>query len=185
MQSLAKDDRVAIDGKLDEACWQKRAVKLKLQNLPGEADGKSPDTFVHFTEDQDNFYVAFQCREPEQRLIEQTSKRAKDDLGIWSDNSVEVFLNPKGNRTDYYQIMSTPQVPSVISSAKRSGRHSMGIKHGTAMLNSKSDFLRECGLWKWRFPKSPCPESKAVISVSISAGRVQSGTDSIMCWAPL
>lgn len=62
MQSLAKDDRVAIDGKLDEACWQKRAVKLKLQNLPGEADGKSPDTFVHFTEDQDNFYVAFQCR---------------------------------------------------------------------------------------------------------------------------
>ena len=157
MQSLAKDDRIAIDGKLDEACWQKRAVKLKLQNLPGEADGKSPDTFVHFTEDQDNFYVAFQCREPEQRLIEQTSKRAKDDLGIWSDNSVEVFLNPKGNRTDYYQIMINSAGSISDQFCKKIGASFDGNKTWDSNAEFKIGF--SAGMWtlEMAIPKKSMP----------------------------
>ena len=157
MQSLAKDDRIAIDGKLDEACWQKRAVKLKLQNIPGEADGKSPDTFVHFTEDQDNFYVAFQCREPEQRLIEQTSKRAKDDMGIWSDNSVEVFLNPKGNRTDYYQIMINSAGSISDQFCKKIGASFDGNKTWDSNAEFKIGF--SAGMWtlEMAIPKKSMP----------------------------
>lgn len=48
--------------------------------------------------------VRFDCKEP---YLEQLStvKRGKDDPDIWKDDSVEVFLNPSGDRRDYIQII--------------------------------------------------------------------------------
>jgi len=63
----------AIDGKLDEDCWQAslaanapgtRTVITRFRNLTGRI-WPSQETVVHCLHDDDNLYVAFRCGEPE------------------------------------------------------------------------------------------------------------------------
>ncbi|MBO4492156.1 MAG: DUF4838 domain-containing protein [Lentisphaeria bacterium] len=104
LKELAEGGRITVDGKLDEPGW-KSAAKLKLQALNREVNGSYPDTFVRVTEDKENLYVAFECREPDHTILEKTPVRKHDDLEIWSDNTLEVFLNPAGEKAKYYQIL--------------------------------------------------------------------------------
>jgi len=104
LNPLADDEGIMIDGKLDEPGW-KNAVRLKLQALNREVNGIYPDTLVRVTEDKENLYIAFECREPDHTILEKTPVRKHDDMEIWCDNTLEVFLNPAGEKAKYYQIM--------------------------------------------------------------------------------
>ena len=104
LKKLAEGSGITVDGKLDESDWQS-AAKLKMQALNREVNGSYPDTFVRVTEDKENLYVAFECREPDHTILEKTPVRKHDDLEIWSDNTLEVFLNPAGEKAKYYQIL--------------------------------------------------------------------------------
>ena len=104
LKELTEGESITLDGKLDESGW-KSAAKLKLQALNREVNGSYPDTFVRVTEDKENLYVAFECREPDHTILEKTPVRKHDDLEIWSDNTLELFLNPAGTKSKYYQIL--------------------------------------------------------------------------------
>ena len=104
LDKLPEGSGIAIDGKLDEPFW-KNAAKQKLQALNREVNGSYPDTFVRVTEDKENLYISFECREPDHTILEKTPVRKHDDLEIWSDNTLEVFLNPAGEKAKYYQIL--------------------------------------------------------------------------------
>ncbi|NLF93567.1 MAG: DUF4838 domain-containing protein [Oligosphaeraceae bacterium] len=52
----------------------------------------------------DNLVIFFDCQEP---LFADTVAKVRqhDDRDIWRDNSVEIFLNPSGDRKRYYQLI--------------------------------------------------------------------------------
>lgn len=66
---------------------------------------KAPvSTVVSISEDKENFIFTFDCEEP--ALKDQVAvKRPEDSGDIWRDAGIELFLNPTGDRKNYYQII--------------------------------------------------------------------------------
>ena len=54
--------------------------------------------------DKDYFYFGFFCQEPETDRIT-VAKRRHDDTLLWQDNCVELYLDTRGDRKEYYQII--------------------------------------------------------------------------------
>ena len=61
-------------------------------------------TGVKFAVDKENLVVTFRCEEP--RLADLLAvKRKHDDIEVWKDNGIELFLNPSCDRKTFYQII--------------------------------------------------------------------------------
>lgn len=93
-----------VDGKLDDECWQK-AQSFRLTTLNGHEAPKETATDIHLTADEENFYIAVKCLEPNMDLMKQPN-RHRDDDNFYTDDYVEVFLipglDPRGN---VFQLM--------------------------------------------------------------------------------
>ena len=90
-----------IEGDLSDPCW-------KAEDAVGGfalADGSGlPEraTSVWAASDADSLYLAFRCqKKPGDKLKKTVTKR---DGTVWADDDVEVFLNPQGDRGNYYQF---------------------------------------------------------------------------------
>ncbi len=93
--------QIIIDGKLDDSAW-KQSGQIYLSPYKGEKSKLR--TTVSALRDDKYLYLAFDCEEPEMsKLI--ASKRQHNDSSIWRDSEVEIFLNPSGDRKNYYQWM--------------------------------------------------------------------------------
>lgn len=91
---------ITIDGNMNEDAW-KNAAHIKLQYDP-EGDPVSVDTTAYVTYDSNNLYVAFKCEEPETNKIKESV--VQRDGPTFYDDSVEIFVAPTANRTDYYHL---------------------------------------------------------------------------------
>ena len=93
-----------IDGDLGDACWRDEKAYLGTFRL-----GLSPTPAAHRREawacyDSANLYFALKLqREPGVEL--RGLIKENDDPQIWEDDEVEVFLDPFGSGTTYYQII--------------------------------------------------------------------------------
>ena len=91
-----------IDGRLTEACWDAgRAVTgfalADGTGLPERA------TWAWAAHDDDHLYFAFRGeKKPGDTLRKEITER---DGPVWTDDAVEVFLNPRGDREEYYQFV--------------------------------------------------------------------------------
>ena len=88
-----------VDGALDDACWQHAAW-----TAPFVAIGGSPvkvATRVMACWDTGNLYVAFICPEPLMKGL--ADRIARHEVGLF-DESIELFLNPSGDRYSYLQL---------------------------------------------------------------------------------
>jgi hypothetical protein len=102
LQAVAAEGEIVIDGNFDEAIWSETAV---VPMVPLEsADDPAVKTAVRAAWTKDNIYLAIDCEEPK---IDSLSlvERERDDRRIWEDASVEIFLNPSGDRKNYFQII--------------------------------------------------------------------------------
>ncbi len=90
-----------VDGKLDDACWNKAARTSPFVSGGGT---KAPQTAVAFIcQDEDNLYVGFRFSSPGGPY---KSKAIGRDTGrAWAEESVEIFLDVDHDHKDYYQIM--------------------------------------------------------------------------------
>lgn len=99
------DTPPAIDGDISDAVWQKSAdlgpfVCINPLSMPEERT----DAFVLW--DDDNIYVAFDCRESQMdKLVAVRSGRDAEDS--WEDDCVEVFIAPRGPEEPYYHFILT------------------------------------------------------------------------------
>ena len=93
--------KITIDGKLDDSGW-KKAPSVWLRNRKGERAEVSTQVFM--LRDKDHFYFAFRCEEPETAKLV-AAARKHDDHELWEDNCVEVYLDTRADRKEYYQIM--------------------------------------------------------------------------------
>lgn len=63
-------------------------------------------TKVIFNYDQDNFYFAFICEEPN---IEKLKNEIRENsLKVWNDDSVEIMIDADNNKADYYHFLFNP-----------------------------------------------------------------------------
>ncbi len=99
-------DRIVVDGKLEEFDWQ------KTEAITGfiATDGKTmadPQTLVKILYDEDNIYLAVEAMESEPGKM--TINKKERDESVWSDSSVEFFINAAGMNDKYVQLVINPK----------------------------------------------------------------------------
>jgi hypothetical protein len=93
----------AIDGRLDEICWQEAnwVGGFDLVNFSG-APKFSTKVLVAY--DEFNLYVAFLCYD-DMNHLSQDLQLGRDDW-VWKDDCVEVFMDVNHDHRDYYHIIT-------------------------------------------------------------------------------
>lgn len=105
IQTVGPDGPPLIDGKLDDAVWQ-RAEHLGPFRVPNiyRKDKLQAPTTAQAAWDDDHLYVAFTCREPS---VERMSRRKTEpDAGVWNDDCVEVFISAGEDTFPYRHFMA-------------------------------------------------------------------------------
>lgn len=94
---------VTPDGKLDETVWQS-CPKYKLDQ--SDSGKITNPTTVQLAYDANNLYVAFICHESNMKdIANQWTHDEERDNSIWTDDCVEIFLDPWGARKQFYQVI--------------------------------------------------------------------------------
>ena len=97
------NEKITIDGKLDEPIWKKAAP---VWMLPRTKEKTEVHTRVRMLADKDYFYVGIECDEPRtDKML--CAKRQPDESAMWQDNLVELFFASKPSDDFLYQIMLT------------------------------------------------------------------------------
>lgn len=92
---------ISIDGKLDEADWQ-RAVEAPLKNTLTREEVPLKST-VKFLWDDTYLYAAFFCEDPDA-----WATYTEEDDPLWEEEVVELFIDPDGNGFNYYELEINP-----------------------------------------------------------------------------
>ena len=92
----------AVDGKLDEACWQ------NADKIGGFVDYLSntvleQPTFVAAACDEKHLYLAYVCLQRNTSSL--VAECRKHDGPVWRDDSVEFFVTPPASSETFYQII--------------------------------------------------------------------------------
>lgn len=93
----------ALDGDLSDPAWQQAEPLTDFrQSNTGERPTDQTEVRLLYTDDA--LYVAFTCHEstPEKQIIKLTER----DSAVWTDDSVEVFINTDGLGYPYYHLIS-------------------------------------------------------------------------------
>ncbi len=123
VKSVPAGQKVVLDGKLDDAAWK---LSKKIFLVPyRDSKGRKVLTSVAGLSDGKNLYFGFDCAEPLMSKIVAT-KRKPDDSSIWRDSEVEIFLNPSGDRKNYYQWMINAVGSMVDIKCKKIGTGNTG-----------------------------------------------------------
>jgi len=95
---------VNLDAGLNAEAWT-NATPYPLTGLNGTTT--TANTKVRALFDDKNLYLGFECDEPEvdnMKLME-----GKRDGDIWSDDCVEMFIDPWATRSKYFHLMAVPK----------------------------------------------------------------------------
>jgi Domain of unknown function (DUF4838)/Carbohydrate family 9 binding domain-like len=122
IKKVPEGEKITIDGKLNDSAWKKSAQVYLSPYLGGTSKIR---TVVSALKDDKYLYFAFDCEEPEiSRII--ATKRQYNDSGIWRDSEVELFLNPSGDRKNYYQWMINAAGSMTDIKCKKNGSGNSG-----------------------------------------------------------
>jgi len=101
------EKELKIDGKLDEAVWQKPALvdDIFITYNPTDGEVLPKKTKVWLAYDPDNLYFAFYCYDEEPDKIK-TSITKRDNL--FNDDWVGLGLDPLGNSQCLYELFINP-----------------------------------------------------------------------------
>ena len=73
---------------------------------------KKPQTDISVqtvvTKDDKNLYITFRCEEPEMKKLLFSRDKAAAKKNVWKEALFEIFLNPSGDRVNFYQIAIHP-----------------------------------------------------------------------------
>lgn len=91
----------AIDGSLDDPCWQAAAVLGSFVELDASRLS-APATEARVCWDAANLYVGVRCDEPNIKALK-VQMKARDDA-VWRDDCIELFIDTNHDRTSYYHF---------------------------------------------------------------------------------
>jgi hypothetical protein len=118
VREIAPNQKTKIDASTDDSAWQ-NSDKVFLSKLD---KNKTPPvkTSVRALRDKENLYFIFECEEPDMDKVV-AEKYEQDDKSILKNSSVEIFLNPAGDRKKYYQIIVSPSGSLMDIAAEKIG----------------------------------------------------------------
>ena len=103
---------ISLDGRLDDPGWQE-ASKIKLEGV------STQETIVYIGYDDKRLLFGFKCFESQMDKLK-TSEIERDGK-LWTDDSVEIFLNPGNPKNSfYYHFMINSAAVKYDSVVKRS-----------------------------------------------------------------
>jgi hypothetical protein len=91
-----------IDGQITDVCWQKATHIANFLSIKGDAFA-TEQSEVYTCYDQDNLYVAFKCYDSQMNKI--SAVKTVRDSDVWTDDCVDVFLDPDLSRRYFYQLI--------------------------------------------------------------------------------
>ncbi len=95
-----RSERIEIDGRLSESDWLRAPVTDAFIDIEGEARPRPRFmTTVRMIWDDTSLYIAAELEEP--HVWGTLTKR---DSVIFHDNDFEVFIDPDGDRNEYYEL---------------------------------------------------------------------------------
>jgi Carbohydrate family 9 binding domain-like len=110
VNKLAKNDKITIDGKLDEPAWKAATSTGPFVDVgTGNANTTFPvNATAKLTWDDTTLYIGFEVEDPD--VIGGFPKDAKDPH-LWTKDTVEIMVDPDGDgdNQDYYEIQVNPQ----------------------------------------------------------------------------
>jgi predicted esterase len=100
---VIKDAQPVIDGVLDDPAWQTAMVFDAFKPADGQAPKGNARMLV--TQDDQNLYIAIESFEDAKDLSSLIAKvKEHDGANMWSDDEVELFIDPSNQRKSFYQI---------------------------------------------------------------------------------
>lgn len=178
------EEAINIDGKADEKDWEKCEKLYLIPFGKNTSDLKNAHTMVRALKDEKNLYCFFECEEPDMKNISSTP-RTCDDREIWKDSSVEIFLNPSGDRKRYYHI---------ILNASGSIADIAGVKEGASQnldwkWNSNAKTAVQRGEKSWTaeiaIPLESLPGFRQdKFPANFNRNRVITGKSDLFTWSP-
>jgi len=105
---------VKLDGLLDEADWAAADTGEFVEIGMGRLDAP---TRVKLLYDDKNLYASFECEEPLIEKLKATLKSHGRDSGVYSQDCVEVFIDPLGNADRYYHFICSALPNSTFDGA--------------------------------------------------------------------
>lgn len=101
-----------LDGRLDDEVWSRAPVHtgfarpLHASN-PGEIP-ESEQTFFQVAASDEALLFAVRMNEPEMHLLKPYEVPGLFDAAMWMHDDIEIFLDPVGDRMEYYQFAVDP-----------------------------------------------------------------------------
>jgi hypothetical protein len=98
----------AIDGVIDDECWR-HSIQLSPFLLNHGSGVAVEQTLARLAWDEDNIYISLECYESvldpvlQQQAAFKATEKAHDG-NIWSDDTIELFLQPPQQRDVYYHL---------------------------------------------------------------------------------
>ena len=90
-----------IDGSLDDECWKSAERLSGFVKLGGSIEAAEPTSF-QAAYDNENLYIAVECREPDIAKI--VAKCTQHDEPVFGDDCIEIFIDPRHDHADYFQF---------------------------------------------------------------------------------
>ena len=158
---------IQIDGKLDEAAWQKALPVWLYPSM--KIAGVEVHTRVKMLFDKENFYVGIECDEPHtDKMI--CGKRADDDIEMWRDNLAELLFSSGPRDEFYYQIMLTSAgnfCDLRCEKLRLDTKWNSGLEYKCSVVPGK------CWIAEVRIPRNSMPEIKdGTFAANFSRGRI-------------
>ncbi|MFC1526837.1 carbohydrate-binding family 9-like protein [Candidatus Latescibacterota bacterium] len=92
-----------IDGHLDEFSWELAPQISQFERILNHYDGVQHPTRARMLWDDGHFYFAFSCQDPDIWAIFD-----QEDDQMWSEEVVEVFIDPDGDARNYLELEVNP-----------------------------------------------------------------------------
>ncbi len=99
--------KITLDGKLNEAAWQQAPNSPPLVELNGKKVSKKLQTTFKVLYTDDGVYFGIRSNEPKIKQLK-TDAPAVLDAAVWINDDIEVFIDPIGDKVEYYQFGTTP-----------------------------------------------------------------------------
>lgn len=150
------NDKITIDGKLDEAAWKSASRSNRFKDLVSGGETYL-DTRAAVLWDEHNLYVAYWIEEPDV-----TATHTRRDAYIYEDNDVELFIAGKDGYYEF-EVNSFGTIYEVLffwlDAYQKNGYHKLpefkrdtaGVKvfNGVGYKHPRGSRL---GFWNWDMP---------------------------------
>lgn len=118
--ALPSGDAIAIDGKLDDAAWQTGEWSSGFTMLDNPAKPAPVQTRFKVRHDASNVYIGAELDEPQ--IADMKAAATERDGKVWSDDCIEVMLDPTGERIEYNHFMVN-SLGAIYDAQMRQGGH--------------------------------------------------------------